>query len=375
VNGSQLNATNLAFQALNTKVDNLAAAPAPAPAAAPAPAPAPAPAAPFKTSPDASSTPPVPSGTTSVAGGNNAVASGNNSAAVGNNALAAGAGSTALGNGAVASNANDVALGAGSTTGTPHTGVTAMVGTAAGTANNNGVVSVGSAGHERQIQNVGAGVLSATSTDAVNGSQLYSVKAGVDGLGGSAAAALGGGSTYNSNTGRVSAPTYNVYGGDVNNVGAAIDALQSKAPLQYSDANGKATPTTPSNNVTLVGADPTKPVQLHNVADGVAPTDAVNVEQLQKAMGDVNQLRNDITANRKDANAGAASAMAMANMPQAFIPGKSMFSAGMAAYDGQAAIAIGGSAVSDNGRWILRLSGSASTSGKVGVGAGAGFHW
>ena len=42
-----------------------------------------------------------------------------------------------------------------------------------------GVVSVGAAGNERRIQNVAAGEISATSTDAINGSQLYSVAQGV----------------------------------------------------------------------------------------------------------------------------------------------------------------------------------------------------
>ena len=43
----------------------------------------------------------------------------------------------------------------------------------------NGVVSVGAAGDERRIQNVAAGEISSTSTDAINGSQLYSVAKGV----------------------------------------------------------------------------------------------------------------------------------------------------------------------------------------------------
>ena len=43
----------------------------------------------------------------------------------------------------------------------------------------NGVVSVGAAGNERRIQNVAAGEISSTSTDAINGSQLYSVAKGV----------------------------------------------------------------------------------------------------------------------------------------------------------------------------------------------------
>src|SRR5262249_19190393 len=82
----------------------------------------------------------------------------------------------AIGSGAIASIANSVALGAGSTTvaATPNPSIT-LGGTVhpfAGAAPV-GVVSVGSTGNERQIQNVAAGVLSGTSTDAVNGSQLF----------------------------------------------------------------------------------------------------------------------------------------------------------------------------------------------------------
>ena len=44
----------------------------------------------------------------------------------------------------------------------------------------NGVVSVGAAGDERRIQNVAAGEISSTSTDAINGSQLHSVASGIN---------------------------------------------------------------------------------------------------------------------------------------------------------------------------------------------------
>ena len=89
--------------------------------------------------------------------------------------------SIAIGNKAVASTANSIALGANATTRSAtnvtsatvagHTfGGFAGVGSAA-----NGSVSVGKADAERQLKNVAAGEISATSTDAVNGSQLYSV--------------------------------------------------------------------------------------------------------------------------------------------------------------------------------------------------------
>jgi autotransporter adhesin len=213
----------------------------------------------------------------------------NNDGATAVGAIASGVGTSAtalnasaFGSGAVATTINSVALGAGSTTAAVNTGATAFYGgTAAGLASTaNGTVSVGSAGAERQIQNVAAGVISATSTDAINGSQLYSVTTGVNQLGTTTASALGGGSTYDINSGAISAPTYAVIGTSVNNVGAAITNILTMSPVQYVDATGTTTPYTPSNEVTLVGAAANMPVTLHNVAAGVAPTDAVNVSQL-----------------------------------------------------------------------------------------------
>ncbi|WP_041741065.1 ESPR-type extended signal peptide-containing protein [Collimonas fungivorans] len=154
-----------------------------------------------------------------IALGNSNSATGQGSIALGNASTAAVAGgialgdtaNAALGNGvaiganSIAGNANDVALGAGSTTAAPHTGVTAQFGgTAAGIANAaSGVVSVGAGGSERQIQNVAAGVISATSTDAINGSQLNTVVTGINNLGTTTAGTLGGGAAYDPATGNV----------------------------------------------------------------------------------------------------------------------------------------------------------------------------
>jgi len=213
---------------------------------------------------------------------------------------ALGTDSLAMGPNAVAANANDVALGSGSVTGAPNVGLTALYGgTAAGVAKTaSGVVSVGVAGAERQIQNVAAGVLSASSTDAVNGSQLFSVSQGVDGLGASVASNLGGGATYSPATGQVSAPSYAVGGSTYDNVGGAIGALQTSAPLQYATA---ANPTTanglnPSQNVTLVGAA-AGPVTLSNVAAGAlnpTSTQAVNGAQLDATNQNVANLTSGI---------------------------------------------------------------------------------
>ena len=87
--------------------------------------------------------------------------------------------SIAIGNKANASTANSIALGANATTRSATNVTSATVaghtfGSFAGTSPI-GSVSVGKAGEERQLHNVAAGEISATSTDAVNGSQLYSV--------------------------------------------------------------------------------------------------------------------------------------------------------------------------------------------------------
>ncbi|MFA9441937.1 YadA family autotransporter adhesin, partial [Uliginosibacterium sp. sgz301328] len=115
----------------------------------------------------------VASGTNSVAVGPQAVASADNAVAIGNNAQAASANSVALG-------ANSKTADAVSTTGgtVGGTSYTYAGGTAAGT------VSVGDAGTERTITNVAAGRVSADSTDAVNGSQLYATNQAIETLSG-----------------------------------------------------------------------------------------------------------------------------------------------------------------------------------------------
>ena len=139
-------------------------------------------------------------GADATANGNHANAIGSSATATGDHAQAFGAGaqatgvrtnvfgsdaaatadySIAIGNKANASTANSIALGADSTTrsATSVTSATIAGHTYGGFAGTSpvGSVSVGKAGQERQIHNVAAGKISADSTDAVNGSQLYSV--------------------------------------------------------------------------------------------------------------------------------------------------------------------------------------------------------
>ena len=113
--------------------------------------------------------------------GAGAQATGVRSNVFGSDAIASERNTLALGDSARATHENSVAIGAGSVTSAAQgfgsyrlPSNSAQVVTFAG-ANPTGSVSVGAAGQERQIHNVAAGHLSATSTDAVNGSQLYSV--------------------------------------------------------------------------------------------------------------------------------------------------------------------------------------------------------
>ncbi|OOS19606.1 hypothetical protein B0682_08735 [Moraxella lincolnii] len=122
--------------------------------------------------------------------------------------------------------------------------------------------------------------------------------------------------------------------------------------------------------------------RIQNVAAGevsATSTDAVNGSQLYKATQGLanatNELGHRIHQNENKANAGISSAMAMASMPQAYIPGRSMVTGGIATYNGQGAVAVGLSKLSDNGQWIFKINGSADTQGNAGAAVGAGFHW
>ena len=135
----------------------------------------------------------------------------------------------------------------------------------------NGVVSVGAAGDERRIQNVAAGEISSTSTDAINGSQLYSV------------------------------------------------------------------------------------------ANGVA-------NRINHLQGQVNRLG-------KRMNAGVAGAMAAANLMQPHKPGQSAAMAAIGQHHGEAAVAVGYSRISDNGKYGVKLSVGANTQGQLSTGAGMSYFW
>ncbi|MBB3013245.1 YadA-like family protein [Cupriavidus alkaliphilus] len=395
--------------------------------------------------------------------------------------VASGADSVAVGTGAVANNAGDVALGANSVTAaavaTTGTTINGQRYNYAGTSPTS-TVSVGDAGSERTITNVAAGRVSATSTDAVNGSQLYATDQAIESLAGKAVqydtnadgtvnynsvtmgatASQDGGKTggtriRNVAQGDVSAIStdavngaqlYNITGDTSatyitengtgikyvrtndtglpaadahaqgegatavgyeavaaarNDVATGYRALASGGNSVAQGANAQATGNaavalgsgavaTGANSVALgagsaasrdnsvsVGAVGNER-QITNVAAGTADTDAVNVSQLQQTQSMANSYTDQQIGNvRKDAYGGTASAMAMAALPQSTLPGKGMAAIAGGTYGGQSAMALGLSAMSDSGRWVYRANATTNTRGNVGVAVGAGFHW
>ena len=160
--------------------------------------------------------------------GNQARVKGTYSTAIGVISKAFADSAVALGHDANASHVNSVALGAGSTTADVHTGDYTLNGsyTAAGLPKAaNSVVSVGAAGKERQIQNVAAGVISATSTDAINGSQLYATNNYMNNFAGDVATKLGGDAALG-NDGHLTMT--NIGGTGKDNVNDAIAAANTK---------------------------------------------------------------------------------------------------------------------------------------------------
>jgi autotransporter adhesin len=193
------------------------------------------------------------SGDSAVAIGNTSTAGGDHSAALGAGAEAKAVGSLAVGFTAMANNTGDVALGSGSTTdmavGTPGTTINGTAYTFQGITPTS-TVSVGAAGVERTITNVAAGRISGSSTDAINGSQLFATNQAVDGLGttvtnlgDSIATTIGGGTTYDPSTGTIN--TSVTYGGNTYNslqqVFNQIDSSVDAATTRYYSVNDNGT--------------------------------------------------------------------------------------------------------------------------------------
>lgn len=134
--------------------------------------------------------------------------------------------------------------------------------------------------------------------------------------------------------------------------------------------------------------------QVTHVAAGSQDTDAVNVAQLKAVNANVSadmqqldqrfenrfneqahQFNNRIDKVEKDAQAGIAMAIATAGLPQAYLPGKSMFAVGAGTYRGEQGYAMGVSHITDDGHWVLKATGSGNSQGHFGGSVGVGYQW
>ena len=270
--------------------------------------------------------------------GNNNTLTGDSSRIIGNSSTVTTTDTFVMGNNSTSNVANSVVLGSNAAATSAATASSAGTTTYASSVINGttynyagatptGVVSVGDVGKERRVQNVAAGLISADSTDAINGSQLYATNSAINAL----------------------------------NTGAA-------GIVQYSNGDARPNGGVATNDVTLVGANQNAPVTIHNVAAGVAPTDAVNVSQLQGVAGQIGKVADE-------ADAGTAAAMAAAGLPQAYLPGKSMVAVSGSTYRGKQGYAVGFSAINDGGNWIVKGIATGNSKGKFGATIGAGYQW
>ena len=178
-----------------------------------------------------------------------------------------------------------------------------------------GIVTVGSAGKERRIQNVAAGLVSAKSTDAVNGSQLYTMTRPLRFAGDNSTIGTTSGSDVNV-LHRGSDQAMSLLGGadgdklSDNNIGVVADVANNKMTVKLAkDVTGlnsitsknvnaetvKAGDTTVNNQGVTIARGPSvtkeginaNGTKITNVAAGTADTDAVNVSQLTKQSTDL----------------------------------------------------------------------------------------
>ena len=252
--------------------------------------------------------------------GSNSTISADNGMVLGNSATVTGANGLALGNNTKVANDNAVAIGNGSETAaavaTPSATINGVTHNFTGT-NPASTVSVGKAGMERTVTNVAAGRISATSTDAINGSQLFAVKTevekGVSYAGDVKAAAA----TDNKFTRKLGEQT-NIVGGVTdatkltdNNIGVVsngTDTLNIKLAKTLTGLDSVTAGGTTINNggLTVDGKNYVSPnginannQKITNVADGTNSNDAVNYGQLQNAINSIDKVP---TVKAKDAN-------------------------------------------------------------------------
>ena len=257
--------------------------------------------------------------------GNNSTASADGAMVLGSSASVTGKNGVALGNNTKVANENAVAIGNGSETAaavaTPSAMINGTTHAFAGT-NPSSTVSVGKAGSERTLTNVAAGRISAASTDAINGSQLYAVTSEVDKGVAYAGDVKAAAAAVNKFTRKLGEQTNIVGGvtdtskltdGNIGVVSNGTDTLNIKLAKNVKVDSVTAGNTVINNNGLTVGGKTyvtnnginANSQKITNVAVGTDGTDAVNLNQLndvKNLAGKHTIVKVDGQENRTDGN-------------------------------------------------------------------------
>ena len=249
------------------------------------------------------------------------------------------------------------------------------------------------------LGNVADGTVAAGSKEAVNGSQLHATNQNVANNAANIAKGINFGGTTGSNNYQLG-DTINVKGdSNITSTTVAGGAQLALNPnlnvtsVTTTDAAGNKTVTNGSGvTITPASGNPVSLTtgglnnggnKITNVAAGTAGTDAVNISQLNQALGAITgantanftALNNKVNEVAADAKAGTAAAMAVAGLPQAYLPGKSMMAVGGSVYRGESGYAIGYSTISDGGNWIVKGTATGNSRGHYGATAAVGYQW
>ncbi|QIW16729.1 hypothetical protein A4G20_10515 [Pasteurellaceae bacterium RH1A] len=246
-----------------------------------------------------------------------------------------------------------------------------------------------------KVVNVAKGEVSATSTDAVNGSQLHETNQNVTNVQNEVAKGWNiEASEVKGSTGKVQgASKAKVAMGDTlgvqagNNIvltqnGANLAIATSANPgfdtVTIGSNGNRATISTVEDQygqaLNVAGANGSA-TRITNVAPGKADFDAVNVSQLKGVAQSVVNVDNRVSKLDKRVRGIGANSAAASSLPQVYIPGKSMVAISGGAYGGASALAVGYSKASDNGKIILKMNGTANSAGHYSGGVGVGYQW
>jgi autotransporter adhesin len=327
------------------------------------------------------------SGQEAVAIGPQSVASGANSFAAGNGAKATADGAVAVGFGAQATGANAIAIGTGAlATGSQAIGVNSRAGgggVALGDNADAGGTQLSKAQNISQGTAIGFGAIVTQSGGVALGSgSVASTAAGVAGYvpGGASAqqqaavnattstqAAVSVGDAANGQYRQITGVAAGTADSDATNV------AQLKASAAAAKAGSVQYATNPDgsvnyNQITLGNGQATGGTRIGNVAPGILPGDAVNVQQL-------NQVQSQVGDVARIAYSGTAMAFAMSGtyLPTLY-PGEKTVGVGLGSYKGYSAVALTFKALSDDGK--MSWGAGLTTTGKEwGVNAGIGWKW